>query len=97
MPRILGVDIPNDKRVAISLTYLYGVGSTAAARIVEETGIDPDKRGKDLKCFEDLQETIDKMSLVDGKIDQTIKANRTAIAVHYQHLFPNRFYSTGVA
>ncbi len=59
------------------------------------------KRGKDIKCFGDLpadvQETIDKMSLVDGKIDQTIKANRTAIAVNYQHLFPGRFHSTGVA
>ena len=59
------------------------------------------KRGKDIKCFEDLpadvQQTIDKMSVVDGKIDQTIKVNRTAIAVHYQHLFPDRFHSTGIA
>ena len=59
------------------------------------------KRGKDIKIFEDLppdvQQTIDKMSVVDGKIDQTIKVNRTAIAVHYQHLFPDRYYSTGVA
>ena len=59
------------------------------------------KRGLDIKCFEDLpadvQQTIDRMSVVDGKIDQTIKVNRTAIAVHYQHLFPDRYYSTGVA
>jgi len=57
------------------------------------------KRGKDIECFEDLppdvQQTIDKMSVVDGKIDQTIKAKRTAIAVDYQHLFPGRYYSTG--
>ena len=61
-----------------------------------ETG----KRGKDIKTFGDLppdvQQTIDIMSVVDGKIDQTIKANRTAIAVHYQHLFPDRYNSTGV-
>ena len=61
----------------------------------------PAKRGKDIKCFEDLpvdvQQTIDRMSVVDGKIDQTIKVNRTAIAIHYQHLFPDRYYSTGVA
>ena len=59
------------------------------------------KRGKDIKCFEDLppdvQQTINKMSIVEGKIDQTIKANRTAIAIHYQHLFPDRYYNTGVA
>ena len=62
-----------------------------------ETG----KRGKDIKCFEDLppdvQQTIDSMSVVDGVIDQTIKANRTAIAINYQHLFPDRYYSAGVA
>ena len=59
------------------------------------------KRGKDIKCFVDLppdvQQTIDSLSIVEGKIDQTIKANRTAIAVHYQHLFPDRYYSIGVA
>lgn len=55
------------------------------------------KRGKDIKCFADLppdvQQNIDRMSVVDGKIDKTIKANRTAIAINYQHLFPNRYYS----
>lgn len=59
------------------------------------------KRGKDIKCFEDLppdvQQTIDSLSVVDGKIDQTIKVNRTAIAIHYQHLFPDRYHSTGAA
>ena len=59
------------------------------------------KRGKDIKCFEDLppdvQQTIDSMSIVDGRTDNTIKANRTAIAVQYQHLFPDRYHSTGVA
>ena len=53
------------------------------------------KRGKDIKCFEDLppdvQQTIDMMSVVDGRIDQTIKANRTAIAINYQHVFPERY------
>ena len=59
------------------------------------------ERGKDIKVFEDLppdvQQTIDSMSVVDGVIDQTIKANRTAIAINYQHLFPDRYNSTGVA
>ena len=62
-----------------------------------ETG----KRGKDIKVFADLppdvQQTIDSLSMVDGKICQRVKANRTAIAINYQHLFPDRFHSTGVA
>ena len=53
------------------------------------------KRGKDIKCFADLppdvQETIDSLSQVDGKICQRVKANRTAIAINYQHLFPDSY------
>jgi hypothetical protein len=53
------------------------------------------KRGKDIKVFADLpwdvQQTIDIMSVVEGKMNQTIKANRTAIAIHYQHTFPERY------
>ena len=59
------------------------------------------KRGKDIKSFEDLppdvQETIHKLSTIDGKICPTVKANRTAIAINYQHLFPDRYNATGVA
>ncbi len=66
----------------------------------ESTEFVKPKRGKDIRCFEDLspdvQETIVRLSMVDGKIDQSIKANRTAIAIHYQHQFPYRYYSTGV-
>jgi len=58
-------------------------------------GITSTKRGKDIKCFEDLppdvQETINMMSRRDGKIDPIVKANRTAIAVNYQHLFPESY------
>ena len=53
------------------------------------------KRGKDIKCFADLppdvQQTIDRMSVFNGKIDRAIKINRTAIAINYQHLFPDRY------
>jgi small subunit ribosomal protein S13 len=77
MPRILGVDIPNDKRVAISLTYLYGVGSTSAARIVEEAGIDPDKRGKDLTEDEisRIVSLIDKSFVVEGELRRQVAQN----------------------
>ena len=48
MPRILGVDIPKEKRIEISLCYLFGVGRFLANRILEEASIDPNKRAKDL-------------------------------------------------
>ncbi|MBD3296969.1 MAG: 30S ribosomal protein S13 [Candidatus Omnitrophica bacterium] len=48
MPRIIGVDIPNDKRIEIGLTYLYGIGPTRATMIVDEANIDPSKKARDL-------------------------------------------------
>ena len=48
MPRILGVDIPNDKRTVISLRYIYGIGPHLADQLCERTGISPDKRARDL-------------------------------------------------
>ena len=48
MARIAGVDIPNEKRVVISLTYIYGIGPTRASKILKEAGISEDIRVKDL-------------------------------------------------
>jgi len=48
MPRITGVDIPQEKRSEIALTYIFGIGRTAAGHILEEAGIDPGKKAKDL-------------------------------------------------
>ncbi|MFC1643937.1 30S ribosomal protein S13 [Candidatus Omnitrophota bacterium] len=48
MPRILGIDIPKEKRIEIALTYLYGIGRTRSNNILKEAGISPDKRAKDL-------------------------------------------------
>lgn len=48
MARISGVDLPNDKRVEIGLTYIYGIGNTTAHMVIEATGIDPDTRCRDL-------------------------------------------------
>jgi small subunit ribosomal protein S13 len=48
MPRILGVDIPKEKRIEISLMYLFGVGRALSNKILKETNINPDKRAKDL-------------------------------------------------
>lgn len=48
MPRLLGVDIPNDKPTVVSLTYLFGVGSKTARELCRKAGIDQDKRARDL-------------------------------------------------
>lgn len=48
MPRVAGVDIPKEKKIKISLAYLYGVGRPLALKIIQEAGIDPEKRAKDL-------------------------------------------------
>ena len=54
MARIAGVDLPNDKRVEIGLTYIFGIGVSTAKKILEATGVNPDTRVKDLS-EEDVQ------------------------------------------
>ena len=69
MARIAGVDIPNNKRVEIALTYIYGIGLKSSKDILAATGIDPDKRAKDL-TEEDtakLREEIEKNYHVEGE------------------------------
>ena len=70
MARIAGVDLPKDKRVEIGLTYVYGIGRTSAKKILEETGIDPDTRVKDLTEADEakLRECIDKEYVVEGDL-----------------------------
>lgn len=74
--------------------------SGVSACVTVKSVTDNSKRGKDIKCFADLpsdvQQAIDTMSTMEGKIDQTIKTNRTAIAINYQHQFPDRYHSRGV-
>ena len=48
MPRIAGVDLPRNKRVEIGLTYIYGIGRSRSNEILDETGVNPDTRDKDL-------------------------------------------------
>ena len=48
MPRIIGIDIPKDKRIETALTYIYGIAMTSSRAILREAGISPDKRAKDL-------------------------------------------------
>ena len=62
MARIAGIDLPNDKRVEIGLTYVYGIGRPMANRILKETNVDPDIRVKDL--------TEEQIALIKGYIDK---------------------------
>jgi len=77
MPRIAGVDIPADKPIWISLTYIYGVGRTNSRQMLKEAGIDGQRRAKDL-TEEELAKIIgliDKEFLVEGALRRSIQQN----------------------
>ena len=77
MARIAGVDLPREKRVEIGLTYIYGIGLTAATKILTETGVNPDTRVKDLTEEETvrLREYIDKNLKVEGDLRREVSQN----------------------
>ena len=58
MARLVGVDLPRDKRIEVGLTYIYGIGATTAKKILAETGVDPDIRVRDIS-EEDLSKIRD--------------------------------------
>ena len=70
MARIAGVDIPNNKRVEIALTYIYGIGRTSSNKILAKTGINPDTRAKDLTEAEvaKLRDEIEANYHVEGDL-----------------------------
>ena len=74
MARIAGVDIPNNKRVEIALTYIYGIGRKSSNDILAKTGIDPDKRAKDLTEDEiaKLRDVIENEYTVEGDLRRDI-------------------------
>ncbi len=77
MARIAGVDIPNNKRVEIALTYIYGIGRKSANDILAKTGINPDTRAKDLT--EDdvakLRDEIENEYTVEGDLRREVGLN----------------------
>ena len=78
MPRISGIDIPNDKPTWISLTYLYGIGRTNSRQILKEAGIDPQKRAKELTEDEiaKIIAILDKGGiLVEGALRRQVQQN----------------------
>ena len=77
MARISGVDIPNAKRVEVALTYIYGIGPKSASDILAKTGVDPDKRAKDLTedDIAKLRDEIENNYTVEGELRREVALN----------------------
>ena len=77
MARLVGVDLPRDKRVEIGLTYIYGIGLTTSKKILAETGVDPDVRIKDLTedDLTKLRDYIQENIKVEGDLHREVSQN----------------------
>jgi small subunit ribosomal protein S13 len=78
MPRLLGVEIPGDKRIVASLPYIYGIGPTTAGKILEQANVDPNVRAKDLSP-EQLNHIIQAITAsklpIEGDLRRELQAN----------------------
>ena len=77
MARIAGIDLPRDKRVEIGLTYIYGIGRASSVRILEQAGVNPDTRVRDLTDEEvkKIASVIDETQMVEGDLRREIAMN----------------------
>jgi small subunit ribosomal protein S13 len=77
MARIAGVDIPNEKRIDISLRYIFGIGATSASRICEQTSIAPETKTRDLTDAEltRIRELLDKEFVIEGDLRREVRQN----------------------
>ncbi len=77
MARIAGADIPNEKRVEVALTYIYGIGPTSAKKILQATAVDPDTRVKALteSDITRLREVIEEQYSVEGDLRREVAMN----------------------
>ena len=78
MPRLLGVEIPSDKRIEASLTYIYGIGPTTAKRILDQTNIDPNLRARELtpQQLNDVIHAITDNKLpIEGDLRRELQSN----------------------
>ncbi|MEK7203757.1 MAG: 30S ribosomal protein S13 [Patescibacteria group bacterium] len=77
MARISGVNIPDNKRIEVALTYIYGIGSTLSKLVLKTTGVNPDKRAKDLTSDEinKIQNVIEKNYQVEGDLRREVLDN----------------------
>ena len=77
MARIAGADIPNEKRIEVALTYIYGIGPTSAKKILQATAVDPDTRVKALteSDITRLREAIEEQYSVEGDLRREVAMN----------------------
>ena len=77
MPRIVGVDVPNDKRIEVGLTYIFGIGLFSAQQMLKEAQINPDTRGRDLSEDEISRITgvLDRSYVVEGQLRRQTSQN----------------------
>ena len=77
MARVAGVDLPRDKRVEIALTYIYGIGLPTSQQILEQSGVSPSVRVRDLTEEEisRLREVIERECTVEGDLRRVVSAN----------------------
>jgi small subunit ribosomal protein S13 len=77
MPRIAGVNIPDDKQILYSLPYIYGIGFSLAKKILEEANIEPEKRAKDLSTqeLERLKNIVEKKYKIEGELKREVMMN----------------------
>ena len=79
MARLVGVDLPRDKRIEVGLTYIYGIGLTTSKKILADTGVDPDVRVKDLteddltKLRDYIQENLKGEGDLHREVSQNVK------------------------
>lgn len=77
MARLVGVDLPRDKRIEVGLTYIYGIGPTTSKKILAETGVDPDIRVRDLTedDLAKLREYITANITTEGDLHREVRQN----------------------
>ncbi|NGX45468.1 MAG: 30S ribosomal protein S13 [Chlamydiae bacterium] len=77
MPRLIGVDIPDNKRLLISLTYVYGVGLSVSKEIIQKLGLNPDAKARLLTQEEiaKLNATLQSEYIVEGDLRRTVQGN----------------------
>ena len=77
MPRIVGINIPDKKKIGIALTYVYGIGRSAAKEILSEAKIDVDKKSGDLKPEEiaAIKSVIDEKHKIEGSLRRAVSMN----------------------
>jgi small subunit ribosomal protein S13 len=76
MPRVVGVDIPNNKRLDIALTYIYGVGRTSAAKACVDLGLDPAMKARDLseEQIQGLSIHLERVYVIEGQLRRQVSS-----------------------